>query len=382
MKHLCETLVVLVSFGTWAAVGLAQTLPASQPATASASAPPTTQSTDVAATVNGRPISGAEIDKLVWQRTPKEVLENPQAASVVAQQRARYLDTFVENELLDEQVALAGIQISDAEMAQAVEEELQAYLSNYGTTRDEFDSQLRAQRNRPLEQFAAERIADPAQRAALARKQLLEKKDPDVLQVSDEELQQYYENRRDRAYTLPEQVRVRQILISTLNMNPQQKADARKKAEHILAEARPPAADFAALAARYSDCPSKAKGGDLGFSARRGGLAEPLAAAAFALEVGQLSDILETENGYHLLKVTDKAGPRTIPLEEARRGVLQTLREQKVRTELKRYATELRSKADIVYSPGWAPLAPTASTPVPAQPGGAPATSQPAPAPK
>lgn len=308
-------------------------------------------------------------------------MDAPQAAAAIAQQRARYLDTFVENELLDQQVALAGIAVGDAEMAQAVEEELQSYLSNYGITRDEFDSQLRAQRNRALEQFVAERVADPTQRALLARKQLVEKREPTVLQVSDEEIQQYYEKRRDRAYTLPEQARVSQILFSTLNLTPPQKADIRKKAERILAEVRQPDADFAALATRYSDCPSKIKGGDLGFSARRGGLAEPLAATVFSLEVGQVSDLLETDNGFHIVKVTGKVGPRTLSLEEARLGVLQTLREQKVRTELKRYAAELRSKADIVYSPGWAPLAPTATAPPPAS-SSAPVASQPPPAPK
>ena len=336
----------------------AQLLPASQPTTGPTSAPTSAQAGDVAATVNGHTISAAEIDKLVWSNTPQKVLESRQAGAAVAQQRMRFLDTAINDWLLDLQVREAGIRVTDEEMKQSVETELEAYLSNYGTAREDFDSQLRSQRNQSLEEFLAERQRDHAQRAALARRRLMEKLAPEALQVTDEEVQAYYDKHREDKYALPERVRVSQIMVSTRDMNAEQKAAARQKAARFLEEARKPDADFAALAARYSNCPSKAKGGDLGLIARRGGLAEPLAAAAFALDVGQVSDVVETGEAYHILKVTAKAEPRTIPLEEARLGITETLKSQKLRTELKRYTTELREKSDIAYSPGWEPPPP------------------------
>jgi peptidyl-prolyl cis-trans isomerase C len=355
MKCASEQLAVFAMCSV-CAVGLGQIPPASQPAGAPTSAPTSAVAGDVAATVNGHAISASEIDKLVWERTPQKVLESRQAGAAVAQQRARYLDMAIDDWLLDEQVRGAGIRITDEDMAQSVGEELAAYLSNYGTTRDDFDSVLRSQRNQSLQQFLTERQHEPMQRAALGRRRLMEKLVPDTLRVSDDEIQAYYDKYREQRYTLPERRRISQIMVSTRGMTPEEKATARQKAERFLEEARRPEADFAALAARYSDCPSKAKGGDLGFSARRGGLAEPLAAAAFALEVGQVSDVVDSGEAYHILKVTAKAEPRTMSLEEARLGILQTLRDRKLRAELKRYAAELRAKADIVYSPGWAPL--------------------------
>jgi peptidyl-prolyl cis-trans isomerase C len=365
MKRFSATSVFGLFLASSTTIGLGQTQPTSQPTT--------TQSAAIAATVNGHPIPADSVEDLVRQRTPKEILEREQAGTVLAQQRVRYLDMLVENELLDEQAQAAGIKITDADMAEAMESELQGYLSNAGLTRDEFDTQLRSQRRMSLEQFLAERIADPFFRGGLARKRLIEQRAPEALRVTDDEIKELYEKHRDRRLTKPEQVRVSHILVATEKMDPQQKAEARTRIERILAQVREPGADFAALATRESDCPSKAKGGDLGFSPRRGGLAEPLAAAAFSLQVGQISDVVESPLGYHILKVTDKAGPRTMSLEEARLGLLQTLREQKSRAETKRYADELRAKAQIVYAPGWSP---PAATPMPAIP-----ASQPAPAP-
>jgi peptidyl-prolyl cis-trans isomerase C len=349
--------------------------PTSAPATSPTSAPASGQAGDVAATVNGHTISAAEIDKMIWDHVPQKVLESPQAGVVVAQQRARYLESAIDDWLVDAAVQEAGIRVTEDEVQQALREELESYLSNYGVTRDDFDSQLRSQRNQSLEQFLDHRGHDDQFRAMVGRRRLLEKLAPDALRVSDDEIQAYYDKRRDQKYALPARVRVSQIMVSTKDMPPEQKAEAHQRAEAYLAEARKPDADFAALAARYSNCPSRAKGGDLGFSARRGGLAEPLAAAAFALDVGQISDVLETAEAYHILKVTGKTEPRTMPLEEARLGIVETLRSQKLLTELKRYATELRAKADIVYSPGWAPPPPNSAVPL-----GGPLTSPVAPA--
>lgn len=80
---------------------------------------------------------------------------------------------------------------------------------------------------------------------------------------------------------------------------------ARSRIERILAEAKKDGADFGALARKYSDCPSKTKGGDVGFLSRNM-MVEPFATVAFALEVNEISGIVETVYGYHIIKVTDK----------------------------------------------------------------------------
>ena len=81
------------------------------------------------------------------------------------------------------------------------------------------------------------------------------------------------------------------------------KAEAKKLADEVLAKAQAPDADFAALAKQYSDCPSKAQGGDLG-AFGRGKMAKAFEDSAFSLQVGQMSGIVETPFGYHVIKRT------------------------------------------------------------------------------
>ena len=84
--------------------------------------------------------------------------------------------------------------------------------------------------------------------------------------------------------------------------------------------------DFAALATEVSEGPSAPQGGDLGFFSRQQMVA-PFADAAFALEVGQISEVVETRFGYHVIKVEEKRPASTMSLEEVRQPLEQMLRQ-------------------------------------------------------
>jgi len=117
------------------------------------------------------------------------------------------------------------------------------------------------------------------------------------------------------------------------------KKEARTKIDTIMADAQKPGADFAALAQAHSDCPSKTKGGDLNFFSKER-MVPPFSKAAFATEAGQIhSEIVETQFGYHIIKVTDKKEARTIPFAEAKDGVRTTLVNQKKNESPPRTAT-------------------------------------------
>jgi len=342
----------------------------SQPATAPASAPASAPDNETAATVNGHPFLAGQVEEMVRRRTPQQLLTDPKAASVLAQQRSRYLEMLIESQLLDEEVGRAGIQVDEAAVAAAMEQEMEAYLSNSGLTRNEFEAQLLGQRGLTIAQFLAERVADTDNRASVARKKLIAQRFPERIAVTDDEIKAHYERYRDRQYTRPDQVRASHILVATKDMSAEGKRIARNQAELFRDEARKEGADFAQLAALYSNCPSRARGGDLGFFPRTGMMVEAFAAAAFALDVGQLSDVVESPNGYHIIKVTDKRPAHTLPLEQVRRGIEAKLRDIKLNRELSQLAAELRTKATIVYGPGWEPPSP------PAAPATAPATQK------
>ena len=105
--------------------------------------------------------------------------------------------------------------------------------------------------------------------------------------------------------------------------------------------------DFAAAAKQYSDCPSKVQGGDVGFFPCKFVMAEPFAKAAFALKVGEVSGVVETEHGLHLIKVVDKNQGEPSTFERVRDDVREIA--QDLMTQV---LADLRKNAQIqIYLP-------------------------------
>ena len=133
-------------------------------------------------------------------------------------------------------------------------------------------------------------------------------------QVSKEDVEAYYEANKAAKYS-DEEVRVRQILIrAPANAADEAKTKARERAEDVLAQLRQ-GSEFAELAkAAVSDdtAATRRKGGDLGYFARGSGKPKALENAAFLLEQGEISSIIETRQGYHIIKLEDKRQGRSL----------------------------------------------------------------------
>lgn len=317
-----------------------------QPTTQAATAP----ADPVAVRVNGHAIHESDIDAMFMAGLGGRVAREDQRRELRKLYRADLLDALIANRLLDEQAAAAGIGVGDAELREDMEAGLQRHLASQGLTRAELSERIQTATGMSLEQFMEKQLNDPYRRQAFLHRKLIRQKFPQDVQVSDEEIKAYYEENRARLFEQPEMVRAAHILIGTAEAKtPEEKAAARKKAEEVLALARQPGADFAALARQYSSCPSKQAGGDLGFFPREGKMVEPFAAAAFALQPGEISDVVETRFGYHIIKVTERKEARHISLEEARDTIRATLEAQKIMEAQRRYVQELRAAAEIVF---------------------------------
>ena len=104
--------------------------------------------------------------------------------------------------------------------------------------------------------------------------------------------------------------------------------------------------EFAVLAKEFSEGPSSANGGDLG-NFRRGQMVKPFEEAVFTLRPGEVSDIVETEFGYHLIKVIDKKPETTIAYEDIKDRLEQHLKQEKVQREVSLYVEKLKEKAKV-----------------------------------
>jgi peptidyl-prolyl cis-trans isomerase C len=166
------------------------------------------------------------------------------------------------------------------------------------------------------------------------------------VQVSDDEVAAFY-NDNPQMFQAQEQVRARHILFTVAeDASDEDRKAARGRA--LLASQRATAGeDFAALAKELSEGPSAPDGGDLGFfSAEQ--MVQPFSSTAFALEPGEISEIVETRFGYHVIKVEERRPGGMRPLEEVRGALKNALVEQKVAASVGSLVEKLRSDAEIV----------------------------------
>jgi peptidyl-prolyl cis-trans isomerase C len=150
-----------------------------------------------------------------------------------------------------------------------------------------------------------------------------------------------------------QEIRVRHILFSVTGTNT---APAKKEAEAALAQLKA-GADFAAIAKKQSDDPgSKAKGGDLGYITRDTQFDQTFLAAAFALNKGQLSGLVQTQFGYHIIRVDDI---RTKTLAQVRGQLAQQIVQQHQQSAFQTYVQRRVKASDIVVNPRWGDFNPS-----------------------
>lgn len=167
-----------------------------------------------------------------------------------------------------------------------------------------------------------------------------------AMPVSAAEVEQYYREHAGEFGT-EEQRRAAHILIGVAkNAADADKQAARAKAESILQQARAKPENFAALAKQYSEDPgSAASGGDLGMFGR-GMMVKPFEEAAFALKLGEISDLVQTDFGFHIIKLAEIQPAQAKPLAGVQAQIEQTIRQQRAQD---RFAELAESFSNTVY---------------------------------
>lgn len=165
------------------------------------------------------------------------------------------------------------------------------------------------------------------------------------IKVSEAEMQAFYRENPD-FFRRKEQVRVRQILIAVDSQNDiSNRGDALLRIQAIQNKLNA-GGNFAALAIEYSEDKSRAVGGDLGYL-QRNQMVDTFADAAFTLQIGEISDIIETRIGYHLIQMVDRIPPSQLAYREARTKIERTLRRNKEKKATNAYLAKLKRQASI-----------------------------------
>ena len=168
--------------------------------------------------------------------------------------------------------------------------------------------------------------------------------------VTDAEINGFYKDNPEN-FKVPEQVHPSHIL---LKVSPDDSPEVKeqKRLEIISLKDRiEKGAAFDQLARDHSECPSKEQGGDMGFFTR-GKMVKPFEEAAFNLKVGDVSEIVETQFGFHLIKLVERKQAKTMLLAEVRDKISEHLKNQKEGQVVSSYLEELRKGAKIEYAKG------------------------------
>jgi len=162
---------------------------------------------------------------------------------------------------------------------------------------------------------------------------LIEREILDKVEVSDEEASEYYEQNKN-SFTEKEQVHLYNILLET-----------EEEAQNIL-EQLTAGADFSEIAIEKSTGPSAAQGGDLGYVSA-GTIIPEIGEVVFALEVEELSGVVKSDFGFHILKITDKKPETVKAFEEVKEDIIQTLLPTKQKEAFDNLLEELKGKVEI-----------------------------------
>jgi peptidyl-prolyl cis-trans isomerase C len=291
-------------------------------------------SKDNVALVNGSAITRAELDRLMASAQGRlSSAGKGLSGSQLTEMKKQALENLIDRELLYQESQRQGIKVDEA----VINEEIDALKKRFPS-----EAELKKSLARMNLSETAMRLQFTQGRAI---QQLIDQEFGQKVSVADKDVKAYYDKYPD-FFKQPEQVQARHILIK---VEPQAdkaaKGEARKKLENVQQKLHK-GGDFAALAKEFSQCPSSADSGNLG-SFKRGQMVKPFEEAAFALKPGEVSDIVETKFGYHLIEVTDKQPETTISYEDVKDRLKQYLRQEEIQKEVRLYVEKLKEKAEV-----------------------------------
>ncbi len=225
---------------------------------------------------------------------------DPQDEKAMDELRAPLLQDLVNEKLILVQARRDTIQVAPEEVDAALEAQIQRIKQQIGSE-EAFQEEL-AKEGLTL-QLLKKRYRSQIKNQLL-REKLIRQKLADVT-VSSKEVMGFYSTYRDSLPVQGESVRLSHLMM-TITPKEEEKRAAFQRAKEVLSKARA-GESFANLAKSYSDCPSSQQGGDLGYFSR-GEMVPEFEQAAFALQPGEISDVVETMYGYHIINCEDRRG--------------------------------------------------------------------------
>lgn len=284
--------------------------------------------------VNGTAITQLEVDRAVKVMLAQSQVKQPLPPETMKQAEAAAIEQLTAAELLYQEAAKLAIPDLDKQIAEKVALNRAKFKSE-----TEFLDALKGIDMTPqdMQEFT---------RKDIVINNFIEKKFAANAAATEAESRKFYDENLDQYFKQPETVRASHILISAdEKATPEERKKAKEKAEALLKRLKA-GEEFAALAKAESVCPSSTQGGDLG-TFGRGQMVGPFEDSVFALKPGEVSGLVETQFGYHIIKLIEKQELKTEKFEDVKDKIANFLKGQKVQQELSSFMDELKKSAKI-----------------------------------
>ena len=286
---------------------------------------------DVLARVNGEAVTKVDFDRLIKN------MELRANQPIPAERRdtvyRQVLDELVTYTVLSQETRARKVAVTDVEVDSAIKQ-MRARLGS----EEDFKKALDA-RGMTLDKLKADTKID------LCINKMVESEVATQPAPTDAEVREFYDKNPDK-FKQDEAVRASHILFRVEeNADAATKKKTMDEAQSVLKEARS-GADFAELAKKHSADGSAAQGGDLNFFTR-GQMVPPFDQAAFTMKPGEISDIVTTQFGYHIIKVTDRRPPSTVPFDQVSGRIKEFLTAQQKQQKADGFIQSLKQKAKI-----------------------------------
>ncbi|ACO04786.1 MAG TPA: hypothetical protein DEP48_01270 [Persephonella sp.] len=253
----------------------------------------------VVAKVGDVEITEMEVQRMMKILLPMNFYHRNITEEKLKEIREKAIQNLIYRELLYYEAKKKGLKVTEKEINNLMDQLIKQYKSKENLEK------LLKQTGLTIEGFKKE----------LEKRLLVDKliKKYAIVSLTDKDLKEYYEKNKDK-FKEPASVKVRYIYIKVDPSDPKGREKAREKAKKAYKEIKE-GKDFGDVAYRYSDDLSRIKGGDIGY-VHKGRFPKQIEEEIYKLDVGQVSKIIETDTGLHIVKIEDKRPPRLVPYEE------------------------------------------------------------------
>ena len=269
-----------------------------------------------------------------YEKNIENTYKGKDKASIIKQTRETFFRRMIDNILIEQEAKKAGISVKDEDVMNVI----QGMITKQKISMDELMKNL-AREGSSLETVKKEI------RSQIIRMKLLKKEVRDRIMITDDEIGEYY-NRHRHEYEGKESVRIKQLLLLLpATASPDEKIKLKNEALR-LRERIIKGESFDALTAQYSQGPAALQGGDVGFI-EKGTIIPEVETVAFSLPPEQISDVIESRMGFHIIKVIDKKGAGLKPIAVVREEIQDRIENEKLEKKYEEWISSVREKAHI-----------------------------------